>query len=92
MAWIYSQALRVGDEVTITLREPTSGRSKELRLLRNSGETEAAFVARGQEMVSSNLRVLEGMRGIELDVTNIFRPGPLGGAAEKALDEGKGDT
>lgn len=84
MAWLYNQALRNGDEVVITLREPTSGRSKEIRLLRNNDEPEANFVARGQSVIASYLRVLEGIRAIEVDVTNLFRPGPANPGAQGA--------
>lgn len=90
MAWVYSQALRVGDEVTVTLREPTSGRSKTLPpLLRGGSEPEPAFVARGQAMIASHLRVLNGMFAIEQDVTNLFRPPPGGptGGTQAALGE-----
>jgi hypothetical protein len=85
MAWQYIQALRAGSDVVITLREPTSNRSKELRLLKRENETEAEFTARGQEMIASNLRLLEGIRATEQDVTNLFRPGPQA-PGDKALE------
>ena len=84
MAWGYSQALRAGDEVVVTLREPTSGRSKEIRLLRMGPEPEAAFVARGQTTIAGSLRVLNRQFAAEQDVTNLFRPPPGGPTAPGA--------
>jgi hypothetical protein len=76
MAWQYSQAIRVGDRVTILLRDPPSGRERPVTVDRYGTESEADFKARGREVARSWVAGLEAERQQELDVTNDFRPGP----------------
>lgn len=77
MTWMYDQARRIGDTVTVSVSEPTTGRAKDLPPLTKQGpETEAAFVLRGQTIIAEHLRILNGMLALETDVTNSFRPGP----------------
>jgi hypothetical protein len=77
VSWIYDQARRLGETVTVTVREPTTGRAKDLPPLTRGGtEPEAAFVQRGQSVIAEHLAILNGMLALETDVTSVFRPGP----------------
>jgi len=77
MTWIYDQARQTARQAIVTLKEPTTGRSKDLPpFTQGEGESDAAFAARVTPIIDEHLRILNGLLAGERDVTNLLRPGP----------------
>jgi hypothetical protein len=83
MAWLYTQALRIGGDVTITLVNATDQEKEAYHILQHGGESDADFTARVQAQIAGKLRVLEGIRQQRADETNRFRPPPQSPEAGK---------
>ena len=78
MTWIYDQARQTARKAIVTVKEPVSGRSKDLPPFdQQEGEADAAFAARVVPIIDEHLRILNGLLVLERDVTNLLRPGPL---------------